>query len=116
MSTTYQLVNVTKQETLKYVNLSVSKTKEIATNAICAAMTTWYLLQNPGDIIGFVSEVDLRWPLPSGSWEELNGYTEITEDLIAQLINAEILEDKGSVFIDNNPDLIQRNLKVIDTA
>jgi hypothetical protein len=113
MPAIYQLVNATKRETLQYLHLPVSKAREIAANPVTAAMTSWYLLKHQGDVIGFVSEYDLKWPLPIGSWEELKGYKEVTEDVITSMVESEIAKDMGVSYIDDAKQLIQREIKII---
>jgi hypothetical protein len=113
MPAIYQLVNATKRETVKYSHLPVSKAREIASNPITAAITTWYMLKHQGDVIGFVSEYDLKWPLASGSWEELKEYKEVTEDVIMSMVESEIAKDLGVSYIDDTKQLIQREIKII---
>ncbi len=112
MGATYELVNVTKKERILFLKLPVDKAKEIAGNEISAAITTWYLLQNQGDEIGFVSDYDESWPMKGGRWDELAGYTEVTGKVIQSLIDEGILTDHGSTFIDDDPELELRNLEL----
>jgi hypothetical protein len=113
MSAIYQLVNATKRETLKYLHLPVSKAREIAINPVTAAMTAWYMLKHQGDVIGFVSEYDLKWPLATGSWEELKSYKEVTEEVITSIVEAEIAKDLGVSYVDDTKQLILREIKII---
>lgn len=95
------------------MGLCVSTAREIAGTSASAVMTTWYLLQNRGDTIGFVSDYDQVWPLAEGSWEESKNYKEVTEEVIASLVKAEILEDHGTVPIGGDPELLERVLEVV---
>lgn len=113
MTVSYQLVNATKRETLQYQYLSVTKAREIAINPVTAAMTTWYLLKHPGDVVGFVSEYDLKWPLATGSWEELKNYKEVTEDVINSMVSAEIAKDLGVSYLDDAKQSIRREIKLL---
>ncbi len=113
MPATYQLVNATKKETMQYLCLPVSKAKEIATNPVTAAMTSWYLLKHQGDVIGFVSEYDLKWPLSAGSWAELKEYNEVTEAVIASMVSAELAQDLGVSYVDQAKQIIQRDIKIL---
>ena len=113
MGATFELVNVTKKHRIMYIGLPVSKAREIAGNGVSATITTWYMLENRGDMIGFVSDYDEIWPLQNGSWEEMREYKEITEDVIAALVDAEIFEDLGTRSIDGDPELLERIINVI---
>jgi len=113
MGATYELINVTKKERLMYLGLPVSTAREITGNRVSATITSWYMLQNQGDVIGFVSDYDNSWPLPKGSREEAQEYNEITEEVISSLVKTEILEDLGTKTIDGDPELLERVLKVI---
>jgi len=57
MGVEYTLVNNTKKERVSFFRMEGAKMRELAGNPAQAAVTTWYLLNNQGDDIQFVSDV-----------------------------------------------------------
>jgi len=111
MGAWYTLVNVTKKEQISFHRLPMTKDREIAGNPAGAAITTWYLLQNQGDCIGFISDYDRAWPFKQGSLEESCSYKEVTDEVVDALIAAGILRDEGIEWIDeDDPELFLRRL------
>jgi hypothetical protein len=107
MGVGYTLVNYTKKEMVMFSHIPAEKARELAGNPISATMTTWYLLQNLGDEISFVSDTYDDWPFPNGSKEDMNHYQEVTEQLVDSLINVGILKDEGKEWADEEePELI----------
>jgi hypothetical protein len=107
------LVNVTKQEKVLFIGVNAGKAKELAGTHVAAAMTTWYMLENQGDEIGFVRDDAENWPFHRGSWESYQDYVEVTEPLISSMVAAGLLKDHGSQLIDGDPDLMERILEVV---
>ena len=56
MGVGYCLINKTKKERITYLHLPASKAREITGNSVTSAITTWYLLNNSGDEIGFITD------------------------------------------------------------
>ena len=102
MGVEYILVNETKKEMVSFVHLNGSKMRELAGNAAQSAITTWYLLNNQGDEIQFVSDTYDDWPFHSGSKEQAGHYTDQTDALINTLIEKEILHDNGLLYADED--------------
>ena len=100
MGVTYILVNQTKRETVAYDHVRASKKRELAGNGAASAITTWYLLENLGDRISFVSDEDRGWPFPAGSRAELASYVDVTQRIVEDLLRNQILEDRGYAFVD----------------
>ncbi|NQT16396.1 MAG: hypothetical protein HQ582_26800 [Planctomycetes bacterium] len=115
MGVGYYLANQTKKQRILYAHIDASKARELAGNPVSAAITTWYLLQNRGDLIAFMSDEDDDWPFPSGSIADLAGYQEMTGAIVEALIEAEILRDDGKLWVDEDePDTVFiRDLKNI---
>jgi len=100
MGVGYGLVNQTRREFVMYRHLGASKAAEIAGNPGAAAVTAWYMLQCRGDRIAFVSDTYGEWPFPSGRLEDLEGYEEVTDRIVSELIAAGILRDDGIAWAD----------------
>lgn len=115
MGVGYVLVNRSRAQFISFAHLPTSKVKELAGNSVSAAITTWYLLQNPGDEIAFVSDTDGRWPFSKGIREDLSEYEDVTDDVVQQLIDATILRDDGVAWADpDEPETVYiRDLKNI---
>ncbi len=112
MGTFYTLANVTKKETIDFKNLPAYKAMEITGTPAASAIVTWYLLQNRGDMIGFVALEDEDWPFPEGSRKELWDYAEVTELYLDQLFEAGILKDCGIQWQDeDNPECFTRDIR-----
>jgi hypothetical protein len=108
MGTCYILVNQTKKEHISFIHIPASKARELAGNPVSAAITTWYMLENRGDHIAFVSDDPSDdWPFPNGMIGEWSDYTDVTNDVVKSLIEADILLDDGIAWADEDePDTI----------
>lgn len=112
MSVTYQLVNVTKRERIIFDRLPVWRIEEITGNPASAAIVTWYLFQNSGDRIGFVTHEYEDWPFETGSHQEITNYDDVTDIYLDQLIEAGILRDNGIEFQNEiDPDIYIRDIR-----
>ena len=72
MGVGYILVNQTKKQVIWFAKLPVNTMEEIAGNPASASIVTWYLFQNQGDAIQFVSDTYDEWPFSEGSREDLH--------------------------------------------
>lgn len=107
MGVEYILVNQTKKEMVSFSHLNGSKMRELAGNSAQSAIVTWYLLNNQGDEIQFVSDTYDDWPFKTGNRNEAFLYADKTDELIEILIEKEILEDNGFSHQDEDePDVI----------
>ena len=100
MGVGYRLVNQTRNEVVAYLHLPASKANELAGNPVAAAVTTWYMLRCRGDHIAFVSDTQGEWPFSAGSPEDLPGYREVTDRVVAELIEVGIVRDDGNAWSD----------------
>lgn len=100
MGIEYRLINQTKKELISFAHLNGAKTKELAGNVAQSSIVTWYMLNNMGDDIQFVSDSGNEWLFNSGVKAESAEYKDQTEAILAQLIDAGILKDNGYLFID----------------
>jgi|SRR5882672_3404453 len=112
MPTHYTLVNHTRREKVTFVHIPAGSKRELAGNSIAAAISTWYHLEHPGDLIAYVSESGGDWPFPGGSRRDLSGYRDVTDDVVKHLVEADILRDDGrEIFDENEPDVYMRRLR-----
>ena len=102
MGLTYSLFNHTRREELSFSRMFGSKLRELAGNPATASATTWYLLQNLGDRIEFII-IDFG--------DAPRDYTDVTDAVVDQLIEAGILRDDGVCWRDDeDPELYLRAL------
>lgn len=107
MGVGYFLVNYSKKELISYIHIGGTKARELAGDPVNAAMTTWYMLQNRGDSIAFLSDSDNEWFFPEGSRDEGLNYYDVTDEVVNSLIEAGILIDLGVSWADDDePDKI----------
>ncbi len=117
MGVGYVLVNTTKREYISFSHLGSNTKRELTGDAVTAAITSWYLLEHPGDNIAFASDSEdgwRGWPFKSGSWDDLRKYREVTDEVVEALIKAEILQDEGKdIFDATEPEVYVRLLRNI---
>lgn len=105
MGVEYILVNATKQEVVSFSHLNGSKKRELAGGCVQSAIVTWYLLENCGDQIQFVSDTYNDWPFEKGNKRTPSAYKDMTNAVISTLIDQKILKDNGMLFVDeDNPE------------
>lgn len=106
MGVGYILVNQTKKEIISFLHIPATTARELAGNPVSATMVVWYMLENRGDDIAFVSDTYDDWPFP-GDYKQLADYIEMTDKVVDSLINADVLVDEGIAWADENePDEI----------
>ncbi len=107
MGVEYQLVNQTKKEIISFSHLPVGKMRELSGNPVSAAMVTWYMLKNQGDMIQFVSDSNGEWPFSEGDPNDMFQYKDVTNSLIFELVSNGILRDNGKEWVDEDePDTV----------
>lgn len=108
MGVGFLLVNATKREQIMFQHIGASKARELAGNPAASAITTWYLLENRGDNIAFVSDTDDDWPFPDLSKQDsLDAFPDVTDQIVKALIANGILDDRGKDYVDaDDPDRI----------
>lgn len=106
MGAEYELVNQTKKEVVSFLYLNGSKKRELVGNPVQSAIVTWYLLNNQGDDIQFVSDINGEWPFSTGSRKVSLQYPDKTEEIIDTLIREGVLKDNGILCRDKEePDM-----------
>lgn len=107
MSSEYILVNQTKKEVISFAHLNGAKARELAGNSAQSAIVTWYLLENQGDQIQFVTDSGEDWPFETGSKRESWLYPDKTNEIIDALILLGVLSDSGFLYVDEEePDTV----------
>lgn len=107
MGVGFILVNHSRREAITFAHLPASQMRELAGNPVTAAATTWYLLRHREDRVAFVSDTHDEWPFPAGSRADLQDFTDITDQVVEQLIEAGILRDNGIAWADEDePDTV----------
>jgi hypothetical protein len=114
MGETFHLVNLDKQESIQFSNIPAWKMSELAGSVAAASITTWYLLNNRGDRIAFLSDYEDEHQLfgqiysPSAFYN----YPDVTNVVVEQLLKAEILRDAGILWTDEeDSNLFMRDLR-----
>lgn len=102
MSNQFILINQTKKQQISFAHLNGSKKRELAGNSAQSAIVTWYMLNNIGDNIQFVTDSESDWPFVEGNKQDSYEYEDKTEDTLAQLIDAGVLKDKGYLYVDDD--------------
>ncbi len=117
MGVGYILVNATQREYISFSHIGANTKRELTGDAVAAAITSWYMLEHPGDNIAFASDSngDWRdWPFKAGSWKDLAKFREVTDEVVTSLIKAEILQDEGrEIFDASEPEVYERRLRNI---
>lgn len=96
----YVLINKSSKEVITYAFLRASKARELSGNSVTSAITSWYLLKNMGDKIQFIEEEKVG-----------DGYTDVTNQIIEELIENKILKDNGFEVFDEEPIVYMRKLE-----
>jgi len=107
MAVEYILVNQTKKEKVSFLHLPGAKKRELAGGVASSSVVTWYLLNNQGDDIQFVSDTYNDWPFSKGKREDITKYPDKTFEILEELIKEGILKDEGMSYIDEDePDTV----------
>jgi hypothetical protein len=104
MGVTYVLVNLDKKEQIAFLHINASKMRELADVSASASITTWYLLNNRGDRIAFLSDYESEYHLFGQvyHWSDFRNYKDVTDEIVEQLIKAEVLRDAGILWMDED--------------
>ena len=102
MSVGYLLVNATKQETIDFSHLPVNTLREIYSNPVTAIVVSWYMANNLGDEISFISDTYGEWPFISCKGDLLPSFEDRTEFVINRLIELGIIIDNGMLYQDED--------------
>jgi hypothetical protein len=107
MGVGYKLVNQTKKEQISFIHIPANTARELAGNPVSAAIIAWYMLENRGDNIAFVSDTYDDCPFPTSEKKKLSEYADKTNEVVTSLIDAGILTDDGVSWADEDePDTV----------
>lgn len=96
-----RVINASKKEQLCFTHIGSSTPREFSGNPDSAAIVTWYLSQNRGDLITFIGDYDNFENLPFGlTHNEIGSWPDKTDIVVNELIENGILEDHGNTFED----------------
>lgn len=124
MGVQYQLVNLDKKESISFLNIDTgTKRRELAGTIVSSNIITWYMLQNIGDKISFINDTDSEQELFGITYKtnDFAQYTDVTLQVVNELIEAQILRDYGVEMIDEEENLSFQKLHniwdpALDTA
>lgn len=102
MGVWYSLVNQTKKEKIGFAHLTMCKKRDITGDSVSASLVTWYLFENQGDRIHFVSDTYEDWPFENGRKEDSFNYPDVTAKYIDALIEQDIFKDNGIEWKDED--------------
>ncbi|WLQ13547.1 hypothetical protein O5O45_27855 [Hahella aquimaris] len=110
MSVGYEHINQTKKERITFAHLPVSTQNEIVGHPVSATMVCWYLMNNIGDDIQFVSDTYDDWPFRSGQRKDYLAYPDRTDAIIATLVQEGVLQEDGVLYLDKDEMWTKTNL------
>jgi len=106
MSIGYTLINLDKREKITFIHTPADTMNEIAGFAASSSITTWYLLNNRGDRVAFLSDREDEYYLFGNvyKWPELgiHDYTDVTDTVVEKLLEVGILRDEGFLWKDED--------------
>jgi hypothetical protein len=102
MGVEYTLVNESKREFIGFSHMDGNKARELAGNPAQSAVVTWYMLENQGDSIQFVSDAYDDWPFKSSCRSDLSEYQDVTMKYIGKLIELGVLVNEGMLYLDED--------------
>ncbi|MFD2572766.1 hypothetical protein ACFSUS_19150 [Spirosoma soli] len=114
MSVGYRVINVDRKERIEFTeHIHMGYTfGEILGSSLFGSVLSFYMMTHLGDRISFVhdrqDEVDLfgvRY-----SWDELYDFTNVTEQIVEQLITSKLYEDVGIGWSDEEEGFFVRKI------
>jgi len=113
MGLEYILVNLDKKEQIGFHNIRTGfKLRELSGTIISSTIVTYYLLTNTGDRIGFINDTDYNL-LVCGKYyksSHFKGFVDVTDRIIEELIENEIIKDNGIHWVDKEDNLYYHDL------
>ena len=113
MGVGYRLVNIDKKQQVGFYNVDTgTKLRELSGTVIASTIVTYYLLTNTGDRIGFINDTEDRFRVCGQNYKSdyFTDFVDVTDKVIAELIEKEIIQDNGIVWIDKDDNLFNRDL------
>jgi bifunctional DNA-binding transcriptional regulator/antitoxin component of YhaV-PrlF toxin-antitoxin module len=113
MGVGYILVNIDKKQQIGFYNIDTgTKLRELSGTVIASTIVTYYLSTNTGDRIGFINDTDDGVVVcgQSYKWEFFKDFVDVTDQIVEELIEKEIIRDNGIIWIDKEDNLFYRDL------
>lgn len=107
------LVNIDKKQQIGFYNVDTgTKLRELSGTVIASTIVTYYLLTNTGDRIGFINDAEDRFIVCGQNYESdyFTDFVDVTNKVIEELIEKEIIHDNGVIWIDKEDNLFNRDL------
>lgn len=113
MGVGYRLINIDKKHQISFYNIDTgTKLRELSGTVIASTIVTYYLLTNTGDRIGFINDTEDCFMVCRQNYNSdyFLDFVDVTDKIIEELIEKEIIEDKGLIWIDKKENLFNRDL------
>jgi len=113
MGVGYRLVNIDKKHQVVFYKVDTgTNLRELSGTVIASTIVTYYLLANTGDRIGFINDTDDRFIVCGQNYESdyFTDFVDVTDKVIEELIEKEIIQDNGVIWIDKEDNLFNRDL------
>jgi hypothetical protein len=112
----FGLVNIDKRERISFSRVKTgTKKRELSGTIVSGSIITFYMIKNIGDRITFVDDHSSQFQLfeKEFTWADFLEFKDVTDGIIEELINNEILKDVGVIWIDKEENLYFRDLRNI---
>lgn len=113
MGVGYILVNIDKKQKIGFHNVDTgTKLRELSGTVISSTIVTYYLLTNTGDRIGFINDSNESFTVCGQKYHSTHflNFIDVTDKIIEELIDKEIIQDKGIIWTDKEENLFTRDL------
>jgi len=113
MGVGYTLVNIDKKQTIDFYKIKTgTKLRELSGTVIASTIVTYYLLTNTGDRIAFIDDTYSQFNLFGRNYQSdfFDDFIDMTDKIVDELIEQEIIQDNGVIWIDKEDNLFFRDL------
>jgi len=107
------LVNIDKKQQIGFYKVDTgTKLRELSGTVIASTIVTYYLLSNTGDRIGFINDTEYSFNVCGQNYQSdyFSDFIDVTDKVIEELIEMEIIKDNGIIWIDKEENLFYRDL------
>lgn len=113
MGAWYILVNMDKREIINFYQINTGmKLRELSGTVIASTIVTYYMLTNIGDRIGFIDDTNYILNVCGEYYkpEYFDGFTDVTDRIVENLIRDEIIKDNGIIWVNKEDNLFVKDL------
>lgn len=113
MGLEYILVNIDKKQRIGFYDIDTgTKLRELSGTVIASTVIAYYLLSNTGDRIGFINDTLGSFIVCGQNYQSdyFTDFIDVTDKVIEELIENEIVKDNGIIWIDKEDNLFNRDL------